>query len=815
MTAGPEERLPKDFGKYRLLKRLATGGMAEIFLASCRDRPGERVVVKRVLPNLVSSSSEFLSMFLDEARIAANIKHPNVVRIDDVGQVDGAHYLAMEYIHGEDVRRIYNQAYKLQRSLPLSHSIRVVAESALGLHAAHQYRDNLTGKLIGVVHRDVSPQNIIVTYEGSVKVVDFGIAKAANKVNQTRAGVLKGKYSYMSPEQALGDSVDARTDIFALGIILYETTTGTRLFKKPTELATLQAVIKCDVTPPSEVLDGYPRELEQIVLRSLQKDPDDRYQSAEHFAADLFRFLQTSGLFVEPRDISAFMADLFADRLREEREDAVRLAEAERMVLERPSGSPRERASPERSDAVLRSDPGVTKAARPDGPRSALTDAGRGEPARGDGPLRNPASRSGEHRAVEVRAAAALDAPDTAVSSDALEALLLGASLSGVSTSGGSVSGASVSGVSGSGVAGALVAGLGMSGAVTPHAEPPASAPPRSVRPTPALADDEFSRGALTLADEEPSEDDADDDDRTRDGRRPVVTSPSGDKTPDQAPTVVNAVAYRSVAGSAAGSVAGPEPERAQRQKRVEGTEFVRAERAARAPREVRNLVDTRVFGDPSSLPPDDRRTIPERAARSPTGRSGPPPKAAIVGGLAALFVLGLLLAVGLAQTVAPDAPSRPGGTEASGGELTVHTEPGARVFRGEVALGAARSDGEAGPFALPAGQQTIRVVFGPGNVRARTVVVRAGGVHEIEVRARVGALKVTVAPWARVKIDGEDRGITPLASISLGEGEHAVALENPTLGLGYQARVTVEAGKTVELKVDIQAVGRPLPRPR
>jgi serine/threonine protein kinase len=230
VTLGSDEQLPAEFGKYVLTRLIATGGMAEIFLAHEKAHPDQPMVIKRILPHLIESS-EFVSMFLDEARIAAQLHHENVVEIFDVGRVDGAYFIGMEYVHGEDIRRIYNQAYKRQQSLPLSHSIRIIAEAAIGLGFAHRLPD-LTGKPLGLVHRDVSPQNILVGYQGGVKVVDFGIAKAASKVSETRAGVLKGKYSYMSPEQATGDPLDHRTDIFALGIILYETTTGTRLFKR-------------------------------------------------------------------------------------------------------------------------------------------------------------------------------------------------------------------------------------------------------------------------------------------------------------------------------------------------------------------------------------------------------------------------------------------------------------------------------------------------------------------------------------------------------------------------------------------------------
>ncbi|MEO1228765.1 MAG: serine/threonine-protein kinase [Myxococcota bacterium] len=232
-------------------------------------------------------------------------------------QIEGRYFLAMEYIHGEDVRSIYNQAFRLQRSLPLSHSVQVIADAARGLAHAHRAKD-LAGQPLGLVHRDVSPQNILVTFEGHVKVVDFGIAKAANKVEQTRSGVLKGKYSYMSPEQALGDSVDHRTDLFALGIVLFETTTGTRLFKRATELTTLQAIIKCDHPRPSEALPGYPPGLETIVLKTLKRHPADRYRDGDRLADALEDFLDDARLRSSRETIADFMADLFKDRLREE-----------------------------------------------------------------------------------------------------------------------------------------------------------------------------------------------------------------------------------------------------------------------------------------------------------------------------------------------------------------------------------------------------------------------------------------------------------------------------------------------------------------
>lgn len=308
------QALPTEFGKYRLLRALATGGMAELFLAEKRSESGAPVVIKRILPHL-NKREDFVSMFLDEARIASRLQHPNIVRMIDVGQVSGSYYIAMEFIDGRDLRQIYNQAYTMQYALPLPQSIYLISEAAKGLGFAHAWKDELTGKSLGLVHRDVSPQNILVSYKGDVKIADFGIAKATNKVAQTRAGVLKGKYSYMSPEQAVGSKVDHRTDIFALGVVLYEMTTGVRLFKRQTELETLQAIIKCDVQHPAEVIEQYPLPLADIMLRALAKQPDARYQDASQLAHDLEHFLQDSGMPVQQHDIQALMEDLFHEHL--------------------------------------------------------------------------------------------------------------------------------------------------------------------------------------------------------------------------------------------------------------------------------------------------------------------------------------------------------------------------------------------------------------------------------------------------------------------------------------------------------------------
>ncbi|MBI5509696.1 MAG: protein kinase [Deltaproteobacteria bacterium] len=310
--------MSKRFGNYEILKKLATGGMAEIFLAKQTSLGGfERlVVVKRILPHL-NEQEEFIKMFQDEARIVANLNHPNVAQIYDIGEVDDTYYIAMEYVRGEDLRRVYNQEVARGRAMPLEPAGHIVMGAAAGLDYAHR-QTSISGRPLGIVHRDVSPQNILVTYDGHVKLVDFGVAKAEGKLTETRSGVLKGKYSYMSPEQASGDPIDGRTDVFALGITLYEITTGVRLFKRDSEIETLHAVIECNVTAPASLVPGYDSEMEAVVMRALAHEPDDRYQTAGDVERDLERFLVKRGHPTSASSLGAYMQDLFAEKLADE-----------------------------------------------------------------------------------------------------------------------------------------------------------------------------------------------------------------------------------------------------------------------------------------------------------------------------------------------------------------------------------------------------------------------------------------------------------------------------------------------------------------
>ena len=332
------------YGRYQLLKKIATGGMAQIYLARQVGPEGfeKLLVVKRILPHL-AENEEFITMFLDEARIAARLNHPNVVQIFDLGAQDDSFFIAMEFIHGEDVRRVWKHADKVGKPIPLPLICRIIIEACAGLDYAHKKLDG-SGRPLNIVHRDISPQNILVSFEGGVKIVDFGIAKAADQATVTKSGVLKGKYSYMSPEQAAGQPIDCRTDIFALGVVLYELLTGTRLFKRATDIQTLNAVTECKLALPSQVNDRIPLDLDEIVMKALSKDRTLRFSEARQLGAALESWLMSHAISASNAAVAEFMHDIYAERLKSEQEEGRLLIET--AEASRGEDIPADRATP-------------------------------------------------------------------------------------------------------------------------------------------------------------------------------------------------------------------------------------------------------------------------------------------------------------------------------------------------------------------------------------------------------------------------------------------------------------------------------------
>jgi serine/threonine-protein kinase len=289
--------------------------MAELYLARQVGVMGfERVLaIKRILPHL-TEDAEFVQMFINEAKIAAQITHPNVVQIYDFGTVNGTYYIAMEYVMGKSLSAVLPAGRDHGRPMPGHLAVHIAAKIAAGLE--HAYRGKtMTGQPLGIIHRDISPQNILLGYNGDVKLVDFGIAKAASSANHTQTGLIKGKLAYLAPEQAWGKAIDQRTDLFSLGIVLHEMLTGQRLFKAENEFATLERVRTAHVTPPSAVNAHVSKALDPIVIKALAREPEHRYPTAQAFQEALEGYLLSLGALPTHRDLAEYLQSVFAKDL--------------------------------------------------------------------------------------------------------------------------------------------------------------------------------------------------------------------------------------------------------------------------------------------------------------------------------------------------------------------------------------------------------------------------------------------------------------------------------------------------------------------
>ncbi len=298
-------------GQYRILARIATGGMAELFFARREGPAGFRkiVAIKRLLPHL-TKEPKIVEMFLDEARIASRFDHPNVVQVFDLGEADGSYFLAMEFLEGRSLSEVAERAAELGELVPLGIMARVLAEACLGLHDAHDARDD-AGQPLGVVHRDFNPSNVFVTYDGRVKVLDFGIAKIQSLSRESEPGVLRGKYYYMSPEMVAGRPVDRRADLFAAGGMLYELLTGRHPFEADDVRSLLVEIGNCSPEPPRQLEPEVPPSLDSLCCALLQRSPSDRPPTAQAVAERLERFLTETKRVVGPSEIAAYMERLF------------------------------------------------------------------------------------------------------------------------------------------------------------------------------------------------------------------------------------------------------------------------------------------------------------------------------------------------------------------------------------------------------------------------------------------------------------------------------------------------------------------------
>lgn len=291
--------------KYKIIERLDAGGMAEVFVAQSEALRGfkKRVAIKRILPHL-TKNQKFVQMFLDEARLCLQLEHANIVSVFDLGKADNAYFIVMEYVDGTNLKKVIESHMRARRLLPIEQSIHIMKEVCEALGYAHDLTDMSTGEELGIVHRDVSPPNILISKRGEIKMVDFGLAKATSQLEETDPGVVKGKFSYLSPEAASGTEVDRRADVFSAGILLFELLSGQRLFYGENDYHTVELVRKAEVPRITQINPMVPREMERILFRALAKDPDNRYQQATDLAEDLTGLLFTYGKAVTKASIS-------------------------------------------------------------------------------------------------------------------------------------------------------------------------------------------------------------------------------------------------------------------------------------------------------------------------------------------------------------------------------------------------------------------------------------------------------------------------------------------------------------------------------
>ncbi len=303
---------PKQFGKYQLLDKIAVGGMAELFRAKLTGAQGfeKLIAIKRILPNL-SGEENLLAAFIDEAKLAALLHHENIIQIYDFGSMDDQYFIAMEYLFGKDLRAISRTVRKKDQELGLENILYIICRICAGLDYSHNLKD-LHGKALSIIHRDINPQNILITYEGQVKIIDFGIAKAASHNTKTRENLIKGKLAYMSPEQANGQAIDHRSDIFSTGIILYELLADRRMFQGET-MHVLSLVREAQYDPPEEVIPNLPPKLNAILHRALAKDPDERFRHAGEMLADIEEFMFELSLRPNARSFAGYMKELFEE----------------------------------------------------------------------------------------------------------------------------------------------------------------------------------------------------------------------------------------------------------------------------------------------------------------------------------------------------------------------------------------------------------------------------------------------------------------------------------------------------------------------
>jgi|GEM_PF-612886 len=327
----------KKFGKYFLLDHLAQGGFADIYRARLATPEGaSRIIVIKRIQAGHDANSEFIQMFRSETKTSMALNHPNIVQVFDVGEENSQPFIAMELVYGRNLRQILTRYGEQQKNLNVVHAAYIIEQAARALAYAHEFRDGLSGQALNLVHRDISPQNIMVSYEGLIKVIDFGIAKATTNSEHTRTGVIKGKPSYFSPEQITGEELDGRSDLFALGIVMWELLTGRKLFAGESDIAIIRMIEDCNskVVPPSNYNSQIPKTLDNIVLRALQRERDHRFQRSGELARELQRFIMDADPEFQHQEIADEMRRMFGEMIDEDQKKLKTLNErAEALIV--------------------------------------------------------------------------------------------------------------------------------------------------------------------------------------------------------------------------------------------------------------------------------------------------------------------------------------------------------------------------------------------------------------------------------------------------------------------------------------------------
>jgi len=733
---------------YQLIQKLAAGGMAEVFLARTEGPRGfsKTLVLKRILPHL-AGDEQFVEMFLSEARLVAQLNHPNVVQIFDFGEFDGAYYIAMEFIDGPNLRALMRRAVYQGQSLPPALCAKIVASACEGLAHAHELVDPQTQQPLGLVHRDVSPDNILVARNGTVKVVDFGIAKAVGQKHLTKAGMIKGKLPYMPPEQMRGRPLDRRVDVFALGMVLYELLTFHRPFSAKGEADIMEAILHKPMKRLAEYLPDAPEALERIVQRCLAKEREERYPSCRQLRADLERFVLSTGEPVGAEELSALVARLMPAN------QAPLPVDADSSSIKSPPPQALPRKTPPPASKPR------TSAARGSSPKARVQEPGSKERPAPDDPV--PAAM-GTDRSIIPLVSSKDEPPNdefAVTASSGEHSVPKGLPKNSVEVGQAPTSQAKVRGRRGrrggpkallavslvAAVSAAIVLGREQFASEEVH---PSGAPTSSVKSSetaqvaeiPPRADAPETRSPPPMEPEPSAE----------------ASRPPEDSAPSPQPAE-----GRVEGGGVAGTQEAEEPgekEPLEAQKPVALAKRIKARASGGSAAQKRQEAEAEPVH-----PPVETKTAPRPSPAAPEPAPEQPQLATAV------------------LSSSPPAQIRVNGRFVGLSPVTLRDQP-------------------LGPVQVEV-YDSVK-----GFSKHRTFVLEPGDNGELQIPVRQGTLELRIHPSAAVILDGKRLGETPLQPITLYEGTHGLRLENDQLGKHLITTVTIEPGETFVFQFDMEA---------